>query len=81
MIFRRIRVERTVLKGFAYRLPCPKEVVSFWGEEGLGHALEDVVHCLVGRMKHIRFIKAVVSQFVIHDFIGRKIDCGIFEVV
>lgn len=73
LVFGRLRVERTVLKGFADRMPLLKEVERGRREEGFGQALVDVANSLLGRVEHVFLIEAVVTELIVDDLIRRKI--------
>ena len=73
LIFGRLRVERTVLKGFADRVPLLKEVERGRREEGFGQPLVDVADCLLTGGEHVFLIEAVVAELIVDDLIRREI--------
>ena len=73
LVFGRLRVEGTVLKGFADRVPLFKEVERGRREEGFGQPLVDVADCLLTGVEHVFLIEAVVTELIVDDLIRREI--------
>ena len=73
LVFGRLRVEGTMLKGFADWMPLLKEVERSRREIGLGQPLIDVADGLVGRVEHVFLIEAVVTELIVDNFVGREI--------
>ena len=73
LVFGRLRVEGTVLKGFADRMPLLKEVERGRREIGFGQPLIDVADGLVGRVEHVFLIEAVVTELIVDNLVGREI--------
>ena len=61
LVFFRIGVEWAVAQGCLYRLPLLQKLARIVGEEGVGKALPDILHGLVGWMEHVFTIKAIVA--------------------
>ena len=73
LVFGRLRVEGTVLKGFADWMPLLKEVERGRREEGFGQTLVDVADSLLTGVEHVFLIETVVAELIVDDFIGREI--------
>lgn len=56
--------------------PLNKEILCRLRKVSINEALPDILHCLVGRVKHVGSIEAIVAELVHHYFIGRKICNG-----
>ena len=73
LVFGRLRVEGTMLKGFADWMPLLKEVERSRREIGFGQPLVDVADSLLTGVEHVFLIETVVAELIVDDFIGREI--------
>ena len=66
-VFLALGVKRSMVEGLAYGFPLFEKSRCGIGEICGGHALEDVVHGLVGRVEHVGLVEAVVAKLVVDN--------------
>ena len=69
-------MKRTMGKRPAQRFPLVYNFTSFSAERPIGKTFPYVIDSLRRRMKHVGFVKTVVTQFVCHNLISREIMAG-----
>lgn len=73
LVFLALGMEGLVAECFADRPPVFQKLLRCLAEVSCPEALPDIFHSLFARVQHVFLVEAVVTKFIVHDLVSRKI--------
>ena len=70
-------MKRLMCQCFANGFPLVQKLKCDGRKERFGKTAVDILHRLIRRMKHILTIETIVTQFVVEEFVARKMSDGV----
>lgn len=72
-VFLAIRIEGSVSERFPDGSPVFQKLFGSFAEVNRPEFFPDILHSLVARMQHVFLIEAIITKFIVHDFVSREI--------
>ena len=73
LVFLALGMEGLVAECFADRPPVFQKLLCCLAEVSCPEPLPDIFHSLFARVQHVFLVEAVVTKFIVHDLVSRKI--------
>ena len=73
LMFLALGVEGLVAECFADGSPVFQKQLCCLAEVSCPELLPDIFHSLFARVQHVFLVEAVITKFIVHDFVSRKI--------
>ncbi len=73
LMFLALGMEGFVSECFPDGSPVFQKLLGCLAEVGRPELLPDILHSLLARMQHVFLVEAIITKFIVHDFVSREI--------